>query len=1402
MRTLLFLIFLTPFADAATLFDASGRADAWIRDTQGHVYAYSLDEWSDEADVSGNRIRVRARSGTEHDVATLDDPAMVTVNALEGSYPRPRTAVFASASIVGLGMAERIAGEDPTDPKLIVAPGGGTFDDTVAIDITLSAAQGRYTLLWHFDDDATKTHPFAPMEGNRSLRIHLGSAGTHILHYGLQGGDMLRAQYTIDNSDTKRDSDGDGLPDLWEIAHGLDPFDADLGVDSDGNGWSDFDEILRDFNLTDSDGDGWTDWDERLRRTDPFNASGCIDKPAADTLYGVEYNVTATGRSLALLYIGTASGQSPATYANAEFASAAGPRAALPRLKESPVKEPLANAEFASAAGPRAALPRLTEPPVKESLANAEFASAAGPRAALPRLKEPPVKEPLAYAEFASAAGPRAALPRLKESSAFASEAGRAAQPRLKEPLVKESPQLFADGSGDRVVPLRRASLFDIRAQEWYDSLKHDRYDDGLCRLSNAALADRLALGKTPTLRAAATYDLIVRLQESRDETDHFWIAKRLLPVIAPLTVKSFYPIFRTLQTEDFKTAFIAYLQTNVIVTQTPEVDENSSVDTALLEGAFALNDTNTTALLYLGNPDVAAPYSAYAATAARLGESNRTIAQLHDDLRQLDPTFHAELIREYDGQMTERVETKLARRVQSDTQHRYAMALLTLIDLATLQTSEDNIADPEADSDGDGIKNGDEVLGAVPSDPRRADSDGDGLHDAADPCRTDADNGCLNGDLAVRDSDGDTIVDAIDNCPDFGNTEQADSDGDGIGDVCVQQLDLMFVSPKSAIRVFKNHAYTFEAQVLNAPVDALAITWTQDGTTVADAQITHAAERLSHTFFFDRVGTSRVCLEQAMLRGHCLNVTVLEYPRALPALTPVLISPAVAESVGTVQLELTLDTPSLTTASIRVTTVDETASAGSDYTAVQQTVTFAGGDRRAFVDLTILDDLTPEPDKSFLIRLGDARYVTPSPSELRITILDDDTETPTLPVLSFDSTRYDVDESVGQMLIGLSLNAPAATAITVQLFFEGNATLGVDYRLDSLLTLPAGATAAQLPVTIVDDDEAEGPERFNAHVEYIFDGLATLSDTAASALVRIADTDRRVVAPLPKTGRYTALYDFDDGHYRAGAEREFEPLEGEVIDHGSGLIWEDAPRIDGSGDYTWSEANAYCRSHSDTLQWRLPTPQELFFLTNKGNGIEGYAFDEGFRYFGGDGSEFWTSKRYYEGDEISATQAWSVRFSAQSILTLTPLDAQRNVRCVRNETDAVTLYAEPSRDGDILYDGISGLAWEDDPARPDRNAVFEEAIAACETLSFGGYDDWRLANIFELISLMSYDIRIPAIHPEFMTIEPSSSLLLSSTPSPDGTTVWTVDTITGAAELRSSVEPMNFRCVRGGEVE
>lgn len=46
------------------------------------------------------------------------------------------------------------------------------------------------------------------------------------------------------------------------------------------------------------------------------------------------------------------------------------------------------------------------------------------------------------------------------------------------------------------------------------------------------------------------------------------------------------------------------------------------------------------------------------------------------------------------------------------------------------------------------------------------------------------------NADSVTSDLDGDTISNSIDNCPETANTDQADSDNDGIGDLCDEDID------------------------------------------------------------------------------------------------------------------------------------------------------------------------------------------------------------------------------------------------------------------------------------------------------------------------------------------------------------------------------------------------------------------------------------------------------------------------------------------------------------------------------------------------------------------------------------------------------------------------------------
>lgn len=82
------------------------------------------------------------------------------------------------------------------------------------------------------------------------------------------------SEYELDTNPVSADTDGDGLPDGWEVAYGLDPrVPNNAWADADGDGVPDFVEYQRGTrpDLADTDGDGLSDDQEVfVHRTDPL----------------------------------------------------------------------------------------------------------------------------------------------------------------------------------------------------------------------------------------------------------------------------------------------------------------------------------------------------------------------------------------------------------------------------------------------------------------------------------------------------------------------------------------------------------------------------------------------------------------------------------------------------------------------------------------------------------------------------------------------------------------------------------------------------------------------------------------------------------------------------------------------------------------------------------------------------------------------------------------------------------------------------------------------------------------------------------------------------------------------------------------------------------------------------
>lgn len=124
--------------------------------------------------------------------------------------------------------------------------------------------------------------------------------------------------------------------------------------------------------------------------------------------------------------------------------------------------------------------------------------------------------------------------------------------------------------------------------------------------------------------------------------------------------------------------------------------------------------------------------------------------------------------------------------------------------------------------------------------------------------------------------------------------------------------------------------------------------------------------------------------------------------------------------------------------------------------------------------------------------------------------------------------------------------------------------------------------------------------------------------------------------------------------------------------------------------------------------------------------------------------------------------------------------------------------------DGTVV-DMATGLMWVKDPVAAGLGSpmYWYDAINACENLSYAGHDDWRLPNIFELMSMVDHSRYDPAWDTNFFVYPPDTwTPFWSSTncaPWPDG--AWCMYPYDGYKTTWGIPWDMCFvRPVRGGQ--
>ncbi len=188
---------------------------------------------------------------------------------------------------------------------------------------------------------------------------------------------------------------------------------------------------------------------------------------------------------------------------------------------------------------------------------------------------------------------------------------------------------------------------------------------------------------------------------------------------------------------------------------------------------------------------------------------------------------------------------------------------------------------------------------------------------------------------------------------------------------------------------------------------------------------------------------------------------------------------------------------------SVLLSTQDGSATAGSDYTAVSQTVVFGAGQTSTNVIVPVINDALDENGESLQLLLSNPQGggALGTVSNASLTINDDDSGG----VFRFNAPSYVTNENAGAFLVNIVRSGGVASNVTVSFFTQdGTATSAQpDYTAtNGTLAFGAGETNKFITVPIVNDTAPEGNETLSVLLTNVTGGASISNNTAGLTIV------------------------------------------------------------------------------------------------------------------------------------------------------------------------------------------------------------------------------------------------------------------------------------------------------------
>ncbi len=260
-----------------------------------------------------------------------------------------------------------------------------------------------------------------------------------------------------------------------------------------------------------------------------------------------------------------------------------------------------------------------------------------------------------------------------------------------------------------------------------------------------------------------------------------------------------------------------------------------------------------------------------------------------------------------------------------------------------------------------------------------------------------------------------------------------------------------------------------------------------------------------------------------------------------------------VDEAAGSAVFTVTRTGDTSPTVTVDYASVDVSAVAGADYTAVMGPLTFLAGETSHTITVPILEDSLIEVDETFTVTLSNETGATLADDTGIATITDNDT-----PSLSIDDVT--VDEAGGTAVFTVTRAGDTSPIILVNFAsVDGSATAGTDYLLDpGQLTFMSGVTSQTVSVQILEDMLNEGDETFTVTLSAAINatladdtGIGTITDNDTPILsiddVGVVETAGNAVFTVTRagdTGQPVSVY-YDSADVSALAGADYTPVTG-----------------------------------------------------------------------------------------------------------------------------------------------------------------------------------------------------------------------------------------------------------------